>query len=141
MSTRKGVRIVCACCDQVGSPGARGLRSSCYQRHARIGTLHQFAPLIGPRNVGTQAKTDDMLTVWYRMMRGPGATVATVADHLGVNPRALEKAVERARARGDRRAIHTWVHRNKTGISSLYALRRSRQRRQARANNSDTRKV
>ncbi len=38
----KKKRVVCVCCGVEGTHGGRGLRSTCYWRHSRDGTLDQF---------------------------------------------------------------------------------------------------
>ena len=78
----------------VGHRG-RGLCRGCHARRRRDGTLAD-----APR---ATMSADEVLEEWV-MLRGEGHTVAQAAERLGMTYGALEKALDRARKRGDERA-------------------------------------
>jgi hypothetical protein len=74
------IEVCCACCDELGRHGGRGLRNTCYNRHHKAGTLDQFPPLRTslPRRWRLEAYTE---------IRARGVSVRKAAKQLGVTDR------------------------------------------------------
>lgn len=93
--------LACLRCERTGMYKARGLCPYCYKTCTLNGSLSEY-----PR------RTRAFAEVWeeYEFFRDyvcPGATVATAARHLGMTYAALQRALERHRAR--QRAERTTV--------------------------------
>lgn len=94
--------IDCACCGQVGRYYARGLLSGCYYRlSGKPSALARF-PLRGKHRRAM------VLDEWQTLASNPpaGTTTAEIAHRIGMTTHALRKALERARADGDGRAVY-----------------------------------
>lgn len=108
--------MTCARCDRpfvTKGPGlrnsGRGLCSTCRERAIREGRLDEYERAKRP--------ADEMLDDW-QLMRSEGYTVPQAAERMGVSADALATALNRARHRGDPRAVFTWA--------GLEAARRAR---------------
>lgn len=90
----------CACCGVVGVISGRGLTRTCYTRHTNARTLDRFPGR-------QQHKRDAVLDAWLEQCRNPpvGITVEEIARGMGMKRTALDRALVRARARGDARAV------------------------------------
>jgi len=75
---------------------SRLLCETCYGRERRAGRLDEH-----PRRTWSR---DDLLEEWS-FLHGQGYTRKQAADRLGISPAALDRAIWRARAAGDPRAV------------------------------------
>lgn len=76
--------------------GGRGLCRRCWNRHNFNHTLDQF-----PRSTWQR---DELLEEWV-FLRDTGCDVEAAAERVGMTRAALERALHRAKARGDERAV------------------------------------
>ena len=82
----------CALCDR--QHGARGLYNACYKRALRAGTL--------PDHERWNRPADELLDEWV-LLRDDGYRPRDAAARIGVTYTALDKALCRAKRRGDPR--------------------------------------
>lgn len=63
-------------------------------------------------NMRTTKHHDDVLDKWVRLAKDHRLlTVREIAAEIGMSPDALQRAVQRARARGDERAVYNYYGR------------------------------
>lgn len=97
----------CTCCSKPVAPstspqpgaavhGGRGLCNACHRRERYNGRLADH-----PRSTWSR---DDVLNEW-EVLRAEGHTRVQAAERLGMKPAAFERALQRARADGDPRAL------------------------------------
>lgn len=81
---------------------ARGLLSRCYDRLRDTPEALASFPLRGKR------RSSVVLDRWQVLARNPpiGTTTAEIARQIGMTPRALQRALNRARLTGDERALY-----------------------------------
>lgn len=91
---------MCVCCGKSGHPSGRGLRTSCHRRHTRAGTLIDFP-------CQKWWSSDAQLDLYRRRVTGAplGISRAHIAKDIGMSVKALDKMLQRARQRGDERAV------------------------------------
>jgi len=89
----------CVGCGRLAPRLARGLCPTCYGRRRASGALAYYERVTRP--------ADELLDEWQRL-RAEGYTAVNAARRIGVTPAALLKALERARRRGDPRAVFTF---------------------------------
>jgi hypothetical protein len=85
----------------------RGLCPACYTAVDRAGERYQW-PLI--EELAGARRADEVLDEWHLIVTGSRVqqTRKEIAKRMGMNPSTLSRAISRARARGDRRAVHHW---------------------------------
>ena len=76
--------------------GGRGLCNACHGKERYHGRLDDY-----PRRTRSR---DELLAEWD-LLRGEGHTRVQAAERLGMHPSAFERALQRARAAGDPRAV------------------------------------
>lgn len=76
---------------------ARGLCSACYQAVKRAGRLEDYAPT-GSASPVLDSHLDD-----WEIMRDDGVSLQQAAERLGIKVSTLDKALYRARQKGDER--------------------------------------
>ncbi|MFI6910140.1 hypothetical protein ACIBKY_53430 [Nonomuraea sp. NPDC050394] len=85
------IEVMCACCQEVGIHGGRGLQASCYKRHMVAGTLDQY-PLLRA----------SLPRLWrleeYTALRAHGVSVHEAALQLQVSVRTAERYEARLKA-------------------------------------------
>ena len=97
----------CTCCGTPTVPSSnrasgaavhagRGLCNACHKRADYHGRLADH-----PRSTWSR---DEVLSEW-ELLRGEGHTRVQAAERLGMTPAAFERALQRARAAGDPRAL------------------------------------
>jgi hypothetical protein len=84
----------CADCVNLRIHKGRGLCTACYDHHRRQGTLDALYPTSRPRRLNADVIED------YTILRGRGLIQAEIAEHMGMNLRALQAAIHRARTAG-----------------------------------------
>lgn len=84
----------------MGWQAGRGLISTCHGILWKAGQLDNW-----PR---VTFDADSLLDEWYELARNPaeGVTKQDIARRIGITPAALDQALNRARRRGDPRAIY-----------------------------------
>lgn len=85
----------CLVCGVPGRMYGRGLCGPCHARMRYYGRLHEF-----PRKTYS---SDELMAEWD-FLRRSGCTIDTAAGRLGITPKGLERAIDRAAKRGDERA-------------------------------------
>jgi hypothetical protein len=91
-----GRTVDCLCCGRSGVHSGRGLIKRCYTWYYNRDMIDLW-----PRKT---RHSDDVLTLWERYTRLDWSR-REIANHLGMDMRALEQVVIRARRRQDPRAI------------------------------------
>jgi len=97
---RERARIRCVHCGRMGWQAGRGLISTCHRILWNAGQLDDW-----PR---VTFDADSLLDEWYELASNPaeGVTKVEIARRIGINLAALDQALNRARHRGDSRAIY-----------------------------------
>ncbi|WP_144069894.1 helix-turn-helix domain-containing protein [Nonomuraea indica] len=81
---RKCTEVLCACCEELGLHGGRGLCHTCYRRHLAAGTLAQYPRL--QTWLSAQGRIAD-----FAELRERGLTVREAAEQIGVSLRTAER--------------------------------------------------
>lgn len=85
------IEVMCACCGEMGEHGGRSLRSACWKRHHKAGTLDQFPRL--RTWTTTLARLAD-----YAELRERRMPIRAAAELLGVTSRTAERYEARIKA-------------------------------------------
>ena len=88
----------CLSCGRDARVAARSLCERCYRVVSRSGHLDEWP---------TQAQRTSALLDDWQWLATTGETVTSAAHRLGMSPAALDRALHRALARGDRRGTHS----------------------------------
>jgi hypothetical protein len=100
VARRERERIHCAHCGRPGWKAARGLISTCHKALWAAGQLGDW-----PR---VTFDADSLLDEWFELASNPpeGVGKADIARRIGIKVATLDRALDRARLRGDPRAIY-----------------------------------
>lgn len=89
MST-PSVTVICACCGKTGPHKARGLRTTCYDRHRRQGTLDQYPRRPSAPRPPREPHGKRMLARYAELV-SRGFSPARIAFELGVGERTVQR--------------------------------------------------